>query len=128
MPTKTIIIDDSKLFRQILKDACLELGCNVLIEFDNGDDFVKKLEEGEYLDLDILFLDINMPGRSGKELIDPILDLHPELIIIMISTFNDMATVDTCLDLGATNYINKDTKIEQMKSIIQNTLEMNSMM
>lgn len=128
MPMKTIIIDDSKLFRQILRNACMELGCNVITEFERGDDFVKALEEGEYLDLDILFLDINMPGRSGKELIDPILDLHPELIIIMISTFNDMQTVDDCLDLGATNYINKDTKIEQMKAIIQNTFEMNGIM
>ncbi len=125
MPAKTIIIDDSRLFREILRNACTEIGCEVVQEYGRGDTFLTELEEGKYLDSEILFLDINMPGKSGKDLIDPILDVHPELVIIMISTFNDMQTVDECLDLGATNYINKDTKIGQMKAIIKNTLEMN---
>ncbi len=125
---KTIIIDDSKLFREILKNMCSELGCDVVTEFERGDVFLSELKQEKYLDTEILFLDINMPGPSGKELLDPILEVHPSLVIIMISTFNDMQTVDECLDLGATNYINKDTKIDQMKSIIQKTFEMNGLM
>lgn len=122
-----VIIDDSAFFREMLRDICNELDISIQQEFIKGDDFLKDLENGVYQDIEMIFLDINMPGRSGKELLPLILDLSSESIVIMISTLKDIATVNECLDMGASNYINKNSSISDMKAIIEDTMQMNGL-
>lgn len=122
-----VIIDDSAFFREMLRDICNELDISIQQEFIKGDDFLKDLENGVYQDIEMVFLDINMPGRSGKELLPLILDLSSESIVIMISTLKDIATVNECLDMGASNYINKNSSISDMKAIIEDTMQMNGL-
>lgn len=125
MKVKTIIIDDSSFFRVLLKDLCVDMNYEVVGEFSRGDTFVEEVQDGKHQDAQLLLLDINMPGKSGIDIIEDVLDILPELTIIMISTFSDMHSVDRCLDLGASNYINKDAGATEMKDIIRSTLEMN---
>ena len=65
-----------------------------------------------------------MPGISGKEVLSQILAIMPNLVVIMISTISDNKTVEECLSLGASNYINKDTKVAQLKTLVQDTFDM----
>lgn len=125
MKVKTIIIDDSSFFRVLLKDLCMDMDYEVVGEFSRGDTFVDEIKEGKHQEAQLLLLDINMPGKSGMDIIEDVLDTLPEITIIMISTFSDMNSVDRCLDLGASNYINKDAGASEMKDIIRSTLEMN---
>jgi len=124
---KGVIIDDSAFFRTFLKDVCRELNIEVVEEFDRGDSFLNKVIENELEEIDLALLDINMPGKSGKDILEDLLDEKPELTIIMISTFSDSHIVEECLDLGASNYINKDASKETMKEVIFNTLDMNGL-
>lgn len=57
--------------------------------------------------LDVLLLDIKLPGMSGIEGIPRLLDQIPELDIVMLTNSDDSASIFRCLQAGATSYISK---------------------
>jgi len=125
MGVKTVIIDDSDFFRKYMTGLCQQIGQEVVDSLPSGDAFISGLKSGDYDDVELALLDINMPGKTGKELIEEILDLHPDILVIMVSTLSSMDIVEECLDLGASNFINKDSKSDTMMRIIKSTLQMN---
>ncbi|AWW25538.1 response regulator [Acetobacterium carbinolicum] len=115
------IADDSIFSRKILHNICQELNLSVVKEYASGDELLADLDTTSYPDL--IFLDINMPGHSGTELIEILLDLNPDFIIIMISSISDLDEIKECLELGAANYVHKDAGISTMKEIIRSTIK-----
>jgi len=122
------IADDSLFFRKIMLDICSELGLLVLKEYENGDSLFEELQLEQTTQPDLIFLDINMPGRSGKVLLDLLLDCNPEFVIIIISSIGDIQEIKECLELGAANYINKDASKHAMKEIIAATIKSNGIL
>jgi len=70
----------------------------------NGRDALELLESRHP---DIILLDIRMPGMSGVEAVKRILELHPEVRIMMLTTFDDDAFVYDALKNGAVGYLLK---------------------
>ena len=58
-------------------------------------------------DIDIIFMDINMPGLNGLETISCIKKLKPETIIIILSAFDSFQYAQEAMNLGASKYITK---------------------
>ncbi len=65
-------------------------------------DFIRADQE-----LDVLLLDIKLPGMSGIEGIPRLLDRIPELDIVMLTNSDDSDSIFRCLQAGATSYISK---------------------
>jgi len=57
--------------------------------------------------IDIIFMDINMPGLSGLETVSCITKLKPDTIIIMLSAFDRFQYAQEAMNLGAFKYITK---------------------
>ena len=57
--------------------------------------------------IDIIFMDINMPGMSGLESVKCILNLNPQAIIIILSAFDTFQYAQEALNLGAYKYLTK---------------------
>lgn len=121
------IADDSIFSRKLIKDIATELDITILEEYKSGDDMIEDLLKESSMHPELIFLDINMPGRSGKESLDILLDLNPEFIIIMISSVDDTKTIKECLEIGAANYIHKNSKKDIIKEIILSTIKNNSL-
>ncbi|MCF0242702.1 MAG: response regulator [Treponema sp.] len=58
-------------------------------------------------DIDIIFMDINMPGMNGLETIKLIMSMKPESLIIVLSAFDTFQYAQEALNLGAFRYITK---------------------
>lgn len=71
-------------------------------------------------DIDIIFMDINMPGMNGLETISLITQMKPETVIIVLSAFDTFQYAQEALNLGAFRYItkpvNRNTVIQTARS------------
>lgn len=72
---------------------------------------------------DLVLLDIGLPGMSGIEALKIIKRRYPEIIIMMITAYEDANTVDSAMKLGAYNYLIKPFRINDLIETIRNALE-----
>jgi DNA-binding NtrC family response regulator len=72
---------------------------------------------------DLILLDIGLQGMSGIEALEEIKRLLPEMLIIMITAYEDVETVVSAMKLGAYDYVVKPIHIETLLTNIQNALE-----
>ena len=76
---------------------------------------------------EFIFLDINMPGKSGLECLEEIRSSEgglKEVNIVMLSTSSDPENIQKALDLGATCYAVKPSSFEKLKSLLEEVLSM----
>ena len=72
---------------------------------------------------DLVLLDIGLPGMSGIEALAQIKKLYPEMIVIMMSAYDDEKIVVYALSLGAFDYLIKPLQMDILLEIIQNALK-----
>jgi len=72
---------------------------------------------------DVLLLDINMPGRSGMEVLKDVKFAHPDLPVVMVSVQPESQYAARCLMAGATAYVNKNCASEDLAPAIQSILD-----
>jgi DNA-binding NarL/FixJ family response regulator len=68
---------------------------------------------------DIIFMDINMPGKSGIDLCKEVKEKYPSVFIIGLSTFNQQSFVQKMMDNGASGYILKNAGQNELLEAIQ---------
>jgi DNA-binding NtrC family response regulator len=76
---------------------------------------------------DLVLLDIGLPGISGIEALESIKERFPEIIVIMITAYEDVMTVINAMKRGAYDYMVKPLKIDALKTTVQVALETISM-
>lgn len=76
---------------------------------DNGAELVNTLKDGPEPKPDIVFIDINMPVKGGKEALGEIKSDHElkEIPAVMLSTSNDPKDIEDTFNKGANLYIQK---------------------
>ena len=116
-----VVADDHPLFRGAIKEALLTIGERVQI-FEAGDfDATKKLV-ADTLDIDLVLLDLTMPGTSGLSGLVTLRALQPTVPIVIVSASDDPVTIRRSLELGASGYVKKSASIEHIRSAINTVL------
>ncbi len=117
-----LLADDDEDDCAFFKDALDELVFSVdLTTVNDGVQLMNFLSENPSSDLpDILFLDLNMPRKSGFECLTEIkkIDKLKHLPVIIFSTSLDMNIVDLMYEKGATHYIQKPGEFSKLKKVI----------
>lgn len=116
---QVIVIDDEAHVRTILRDILITMGFEVVGEGGTG---LEAVELYRALHPDLVLLDINMPVMTGEEALMIIMPEFPEANVIMLTSMTDVKSVETCLSLGAMNYIRKDTSLAEIRTIIEECL------
>ena len=115
---KVVLADDESHIRMMMKIVLSRVGFEVVGEAANGRD---ALELCRRLDPDMVLLDINMPALNGDEALAAILDANPAIAVVMLTSVSDSGTVERCLELGAANYLRKDTPVQEIAGVLQRT-------
>jgi two-component system, chemotaxis family, chemotaxis protein CheY len=115
---RVLIADDEPHVRVLLRAILKSMNCEVVGEAANG---VETVELFKTLKPHLLLLDINMPLKTGYEVLEEILADFPSALVIMLTSVTDLESVEKCIELGAANYIRKDTPTAELKSIIKET-------
>jgi len=117
-PLRILLADDHALFRAGLRHLLNDFGDRPQIEEAHDyDATVKRLSEVN--DLDLLLLDLNMPGMTGISAVEDLCALAPDVPIIVISVRETAEDVRKAIDAGAMGYIPKSSTPEVMMSALQ---------
>jgi YesN/AraC family two-component response regulator len=103
---KAIIVDDSPMMRQILRQILLSVDFTVIDEIANGS-LALQILKNPNLVVDYLFVDIEMPIMDGIQLVKEIRSHLPKCKIIMVTSHSDREKVEDIIKLGVNGYIKK---------------------
>jgi DNA-binding NtrC family response regulator len=111
------LVDDDvlclNLYRQLLK----QLGYSDIELFDNGQDCLDSLEK---LAPDVIFLDYNMEGLNGMEVLKRIKQFNKDIIVLFISGHENLETAINTMKQGAVDYLLKASLgPEKMREVME---------
>jgi DNA-binding NarL/FixJ family response regulator len=120
--TRLIIADDHPLFRGALREALSRLFEKAdIAEAGNFEEVTRLLERGT--DVDLILLDLSMPGVRGFSGLMYLRAQYPSVPIIVVSASDDPAVIRRCMDFGASGFIPKTLGIEAMRGAIERVFE-----
>lgn len=119
---EVLIVDDHPLFRAALKGAVASVCTNC--EFFEADDVAGLFDALEqHPRIDLLLLDLNLPGAYGFCALAHLRGSHPELPVIVVSAMDDPRTVHQALTHGAQGFISKSADAGAIGRNVQAVLE-----
>ncbi|MEO1261161.1 MAG: response regulator [Bacteroidota bacterium] len=115
-----LIVDDNRQVLEQLKELLTTEGYQVAF-IPRGDFLFQRLEGSQF---DLLLLDINLPGKSGIELLREVKAnaLYQDLPVIMITGEDERTTLATCFELGANDYIHKPINEVALKARVRTAI------
>ena len=119
---RLVIADDHPLFRGALREAVAGLFADVdIAEAGSFDDVAKLLDRGG--DVDLILLDLSMPGVRGFSGLMYLRAQYPSVPIVVVSANDDPAVIRRCMDFGASGFIPKTLGIEAIRGAIARVFE-----
>ena len=113
-----IIVDDHPLFRGALGQALSAAFANAdIIEAGSLDELTDQLAKAG--EIDLILLDLSMPGVHGLSGLIYLRAQHPEVPVVIVSASDDAATIRQCLDCGASGFIPKSQPVERIRQAIR---------
>jgi DNA-binding NarL/FixJ family response regulator len=116
---RALIADDHPIMREGLK---LFLVCTLDIVVDEVDDGFQAVEYIKSNDLDVLILDISMPGMDGLETLRIVKDQKPELPVLVLSAYSEDQYALRVLRAGASGYLMKTSATEELVDAVQSVI------
>ena len=118
--TKIALVDDHTLFRTGLAGLLSQHdGFEVVADVGSGEEFLALLPS---LDVDVVFMDISMPGMDGAETTRRALAERPDLRIVTLSMYGDEHYYTRMMESGASGFLLKDSDIEEVYSAVEVTM------
>jgi DNA-binding NtrC family response regulator len=112
---RILIVDDEEAIRESL-DTLLTLEGFAVNTAADGPSGMELLSRNEY---DLLLLDLALPGQSGIELLPRIVEMQPNLPVIMITAFGTVGNVVDAIRAGAENFVQKPWDNEKLLADIR---------
>jgi DNA-binding NarL/FixJ family response regulator len=119
--TRLIIVDDHPLFRGALNQALsLTFPAAGIQEASSLDELTRLLAGGE--EIDLVLLDLAMPGVMGLSGLLFLRAQHPEVPVIVVSATEDRTTIRRCIEFGAAGFVPKSEPVENIRNAVHEVL------
>lgn len=115
IPTRVLIVDDEVDFVEMLSLRLNEVGERVTAAY-NGRECLEKLEAGH---IDVVILDIKMPGMDGIETLREIKKKYPLVEVIMLTGHGTTETAVEGMKLGAFDYLLKPADFDDLATKLE---------
>ena len=113
---RVVHVEDDKAIVRFMRGILESIpGIDVLGSYANAEDFLAAFAK---LDVDVVLMDINLPGRSGIECVREAKAMKPSVQFMVLTVFENPAYVFQALCAGATGYLVKDRAPEELVAAV----------
>jgi DNA-binding NarL/FixJ family response regulator len=118
---RILIADDHALIREGLKKILKAAqDINVVSEAQNAREVIEEVKKQE---LDVVILDISLPGKSGLELLKDLKMDYPKLPILILSMHPEDRFAVRALKAGAAGYVTKESAVEELVKAVRKVVQ-----
>ena len=116
-----LVVDDDDVIRETLCELLSqEHTCQTA---ETAEQALEKLEAQRF---DVVLTDISMPGLSGMELLDRVLQLYPRTPVIVVSGLSDQEQAQSLMARGAFDYLLKPFRLEVVEESVKRAISSDS--
>ncbi len=118
-PIRMLIVDDSNIVRRRIERSQQIPDLQVVGSASDGRE---ALEMFRATDPDVVTMDITMPHMDGIECVERLVQMKPEVLILVISALADKATAVEAMEKGANGFLNKPFSDRQLNEALEELL------
>jgi two-component system response regulator AtoC len=116
---RVAVVDDEEIVRKRLKEALKKEGYAVET-YPSGDEFLREFETSR---IDLVFLDMVLPGINGTEVLRRVRAKSPGTEVIVITGHASIDAAIEAIKLGAFHYLSKPLKLDEIRHLAHRALE-----
>lgn len=119
--TRVLIGDDHRIVREGIKQVLADADdVQVVAEAQSGPEVLETVQAlGARAGLELVLLDVAMPGLDGLEVLQRLRQSHPDLPVLMLSTYPERQYAVRCIRMGAAGYLNKSADPDDMVAAVR---------
>jgi two-component system response regulator PilR (NtrC family) len=121
--SRILVVDDEQSMREFLEIFLRREGYDV-VTAANVDTAVAHLESDE---IDLVLTDMQMPEKTGLDLLLASREVSPETIVIVVTAFGTTDSAITAMKEGAYDYLTKPFKVDELRIVLEKALEKKSL-
>jgi DNA-binding NtrC family response regulator len=121
-----LIADDDPTQRRLLQGVVEGFGYQVRLA-SSGDEVMRLAADPASLDVDLLLLDLAMPGQDGLSVLKALKPVHPNLPVLVLTAQGGIDTVVGAMKAGADDFIVKPASPERLQVSISNALKLTAL-
>ena len=114
-PLNVLVVDDSLLATEVLKNSLHELGHRVVRTAKTGVEALRAYHESNP---DLVTMDVTMPGMDGIAATQKIIQQFPDARIVMVTSHAQKGMVMDALKAGAKGYILKPMQTDKLREVL----------
>ena len=100
---RLLIVDDDEIFLQVLSRSMAKRGYEVISSDGIADAVARSKETTPHMAV----IDLKLEGESGLDLIPLLIDINPDMNIVVLTGYSSIATAVTAIKRGANDYLSK---------------------
>jgi CheY-like chemotaxis protein len=123
--TETVlVVDDESDIRELTAEALARFGYRILTA-ESGEEAVEVYSKHSS-DIDLVVLDLNMPGMGGHECLAGLLRYDPKPLVLVASGYSSRGQIEKSLETGAAGFIAKPFELQTLMDKIREILDHNA--
>jgi two-component system, NarL family, invasion response regulator UvrY len=117
-----VLLDDHVIIRNGLKELIEKIGpFKILQQFDNGAEFIASISERK--DIDLIILDINMPGMNGDVVMERLNKEGISIPVLILTVSEDEEMMVRLFRLGVRGYLKKNCESSELRAALNEILD-----
>jgi DNA-binding NtrC family response regulator len=124
MPERILVVDDEEIIRNSISFILRKEGYSVTEAANGREAYDMVLAES----FDIIVTDLEMPEMKGIELLERVVQISPQLMVIIITAYGSLETAIAALRKGASDYILKPIEFDELLVKIRRLLDQKQLM
>jgi two-component system response regulator HydG len=112
-----LVVDDDEAVRK----ACCQIAAGMGFTVMGADSATSAREMLKHQKIDLLLLDLKLPGGGGLPLLEQVKALHPDTAVVVMTAFATVSSAVEAMRIGAGDYLTKPFSLEELTTVLERT-------